>query len=336
MKTIKIFLAVYLLLATDLIGQDIHFTQFYTAPLTINPSSTGDYSGDYRIMNTFRSQWRKFDPGYLTNSVAYDQQVYIAGEKMSAGLNVVYDKSGINAFQITKANLSFAWHKMVGKSVFHGGIQSGYVMKSYDISKLSFPDQFNLNTGYFDNTLNSADKDLDDNISYIDLNAGIGWNHKFGKHTPKIGLAVFHINAPEENFYGPDNKLPMRYVATFSNKIEKNERTILTPQLLFMEQAKANDFMAGMVITRKSKNSDSKISSVSYGAFIRNSISSKTDAIALVTGFRYDLFDIGFSYDVNISEAKTVTKYNGAFEISIIYTALNSRSVKVKIPCERY
>lgn len=317
-------------------AQDIHFSQFYTAPLTLNPSLTGDYNGDYRFMNTFRSQWRKFDPGYVSNSIAFDQQFYLLNEKMSGGLNVVYDKSGINAFQIAKVNLSFAWHKPVGKHIFHAGVQAGYIHKSFDVSKLTFPDQFNQDNGYFDQTLATADGDFNDNDSYLDVNAGIGWHKKFGKHTPKLGLALFHFNNPTESFFGNDNKVPQRYVATVSDKWEIKPNLTIAPMFLYMEQVKANDFMAGVLFTRKSKEPESKISAISYGAFLRNSFNSKTDAVALVAGFRYDLFDVGFSYDINVSEANTVTQYRGAFEISIIYTALNSRAVKVKIPCERY
>lgn len=320
-------------LFTGVQGQDVHFTQFYTAPLTLNPSLTGDYKGDYRFANTFRSQWKKFDPGYVSNSLSFDRQFYLLNEKTSGGLNVVYDKSGINAMQITKINLSFAWHKLVGKSTFHTGIQAGYVLKSFDVSKLTFPDQFNQDNGYFDPMLATADGDLNDNASYLDINAGFGWNRKFGKHTPKIGVAFFHINQPNETFFGNDNTIRLRNVITLSDKWERNDRLSISPMILYMEQVKANDFMAGVVFTRKS---DARISSINYGAFLRNSFNSRTDAIALTAGFRYDLFDIGFSYDINISEAHTVTNYRGAFEISLIYTALNSRAVKVKIPCERY
>src|SRR5688572_20428958 len=97
MPFIKHLIFTYLFMISIAWGQDVHFSQFYTAPLTINPSLTGDYTGDYRVMNTFRSQWRKFDPGYLSNSLGYDQQFYVMNEKISGGLNLVYDKSGINA-----------------------------------------------------------------------------------------------------------------------------------------------------------------------------------------------------------------------------------------------
>jgi type IX secretion system PorP/SprF family membrane protein len=330
------FMAFSCIVTVSAVAQDIHFTQFYTAPHTINPSLTGDYTGDYRIMNTFRSQWRKFDPGYLSNSLAYDQQIYILNERFSGGLNVVYDKSGINAFQVGKINLTAAWHRKINKHGFHIGIQGGYVLKSFDASKLTFPDQFNTTSGYFDASLATADGDFNDHANYIDLNAGLGYDVKAGKHIPKIGLALFHINRPTETFFGNHNKVPSRYVITLSDSWQRNERLTISPKFLYMEQVKANDLMAGVLFTRKSKESTSKISAISYGAFFRNSVRSKTDAVALVAGFRYDLLDVGFSYDINVSEAHTVTNYRGAFEISLIYTALSSRAVKVKIPCERY
>jgi type IX secretion system PorP/SprF family membrane protein len=327
---------IFVLVSTQSAGQDIHFTQFNAAPLTLNPSLTGDYIGDYRFMNTFRSQWRKFDPGYITNSVGYDQQIYISNEKFSGGVNIVYDQSGINAMQITKINLSFAWHKLVNRNVFHIGFQTGYVMKAFDVSKLSFPDQFNNTTGYFDTELPTLDDDFSKKTNFIDINAGIGWHRKIGRHTPKLGIAVFHINEPDESFLDQKNRLPRRLVFTASDRYELNERSSITPQGMFMENVKANDFIFGATITRKSALEESKIKSINYGAYLRNSIRSKPDAVALVAGFRYNLFDFGFSYDVNISEVKEVTDKRGAFEISIIYTALNTRALKIKIPCDRY
>ncbi len=318
------------------LGQDIHFTQFYTAPLTLNPSSTGNYSGDYRFMNTFRSQWRKFDPGYLSNSLAFDQQFYPLGQKISGGIQIVYDKSGINAFQVIKINLSAAWHKNIQKNNFHIGIQGGYISKSFDVSKLTFPDQFNQDNGYFDPNIASSETDWNRKASYPDFNIGLGYDRKMGKHTPEAGIGYFHLNKPSESFFESSNKLQPRYVITLGDKWQWNDKLIIHPRILYMEQVKANDFMAGLKFTRKSKDPASKISAISYGAFIRNSFNSQSDAVALIAGFRYDLFDIGFSYDINISEAETVTKNHGAFEISLIYTALNSRAVKLKIPCERY
>ena len=38
-------------------AQDIHFSQYYSAPLTINPALTGGFAGDYRAGVNYRTQW---------------------------------------------------------------------------------------------------------------------------------------------------------------------------------------------------------------------------------------------------------------------------------------
>jgi hypothetical protein len=39
-------------------GQDIHFSQYYASPLSLNPANTGNYDGDWRLMNSYRQQWK--------------------------------------------------------------------------------------------------------------------------------------------------------------------------------------------------------------------------------------------------------------------------------------
>ena len=41
---------------TNLIGQDIHFTRFYDAPITLNPAKAGDYLGTFRAGGIIRDQ----------------------------------------------------------------------------------------------------------------------------------------------------------------------------------------------------------------------------------------------------------------------------------------
>jgi hypothetical protein len=44
---------------TRLTAQDKHFTQFYAAPLALNPALTGALDGKYRVSTIYRDQWRK-------------------------------------------------------------------------------------------------------------------------------------------------------------------------------------------------------------------------------------------------------------------------------------
>ncbi|MEA3446080.1 MAG: type IX secretion system membrane protein PorP/SprF, partial [Bacteroidota bacterium] len=67
-------------------AQDIHFSQFMSAPLMTNPANTGNFNGNYRLVNNFRSQWVSFaDPGYNTVSLSFDQQLFSAKKNLSIG-----------------------------------------------------------------------------------------------------------------------------------------------------------------------------------------------------------------------------------------------------------
>jgi hypothetical protein len=38
-------------------AQDIHFSQFFEAPLLRNPSLAGIFTGDLRVQGVYRTQW---------------------------------------------------------------------------------------------------------------------------------------------------------------------------------------------------------------------------------------------------------------------------------------
>ncbi len=49
-------------------SQDLHFSQFFEAPLLRNPSLAGIFTGDYRIQGVYRDQWNSFTNAYKTGS----------------------------------------------------------------------------------------------------------------------------------------------------------------------------------------------------------------------------------------------------------------------------
>ncbi|MEM8909741.1 MAG: type IX secretion system membrane protein PorP/SprF, partial [Bacteroidota bacterium] len=62
-----------LIFALSLSAQDKHFTQFYSAPLTLNPALTGAFDGRYRVSAIYRDQWRgALDEPYVTFASAID------------------------------------------------------------------------------------------------------------------------------------------------------------------------------------------------------------------------------------------------------------------------
>ncbi|NQY10701.1 MAG: type IX secretion system membrane protein PorP/SprF [Flavobacteriales bacterium] len=70
--------------------------------------------------------------------------------------------------------------------------------------------------------------------------------------------------------------------------------------------------------------------------YYRHGIKRNFDAIYPVFGLTYGSFDIGFSYDYNVSDLSGVDSRKGAFEIAIIYVAKSTKNEVVVLPCERF
>jgi hypothetical protein len=49
-------------------AQDLHFSQFFEAPLLRNPALAGLYEGDIRVQGVYRNQWNSVSFPYQTGS----------------------------------------------------------------------------------------------------------------------------------------------------------------------------------------------------------------------------------------------------------------------------
>ncbi len=53
-------------------AQDIHYSQFYASPLTLNPALTGVNECNYRIGAMYRNQWKSVTTPYQTPSISFE------------------------------------------------------------------------------------------------------------------------------------------------------------------------------------------------------------------------------------------------------------------------
>ena len=60
LQAITKILITFLLIVTAnvLKAQDIHFSQYFNSPLSLNPAQTGNFDGNWRIVGNTRDQWR--------------------------------------------------------------------------------------------------------------------------------------------------------------------------------------------------------------------------------------------------------------------------------------
>src|SRR3979490_1988130 len=98
-KMVKIISACWVLLLLARLPaypQDIHFSQFFAAPLLRNPSLAGIFTGDYRVQGVYRDQWTQVTDAYRTGyfSAEYKRQAGSGNNFLTLGLLALFDKSG--------------------------------------------------------------------------------------------------------------------------------------------------------------------------------------------------------------------------------------------------
>src|SRR3982750_4961008 len=88
--------ALSFLLGLTSFAQDIHFSQFFEAPLLRNPSLAGIFTGDIRVQGVYRDQWNSFTNAYRSGSfnAEYKMPVGKGDDYLTTGIQVLYDKAG--------------------------------------------------------------------------------------------------------------------------------------------------------------------------------------------------------------------------------------------------
>ena len=97
MKVKKLYFIIFMLFVKNIFCQDIHLTQYFIAPQTINPSAFGVINS-FEAGLQYKSQWNAFTKGFTTYSAFVNKQIPNRRQNnkgfFSVGLNFSYDKSG--------------------------------------------------------------------------------------------------------------------------------------------------------------------------------------------------------------------------------------------------
>lgn len=333
-RVFYIVLGALLGLSYNMHGQDIHFTQFYNAPLTLNPGETTNHDADWRVAGIYRNQWRSFGAAFNTIAASFDYQFLLKKGKLAAGIVMYSDRTnGTDGINSTKIMLSGAYQLPVKKSRFNFGIQAGLVNKS--LSSNTFPDQFNNDTGYFDGDLTTADAASGINTMYFDMNLGVVYTLTAKKFRPEIGFSVYHINFPKENFFGRNNTLKPRPVFSFSGHWQFSTHWSLIPRVLYMYHSGASDFVGGLQLDYHFGANAMRIKSIYAGPLLREGFEAAPNAVMIAGGIHFKKFELGGAFDLTSSSLNKPTNYRGAFEMSLIYKGFKNPLDIIQIPCER-
>jgi type IX secretion system PorP/SprF family membrane protein len=236
-------------------AQDIHFSQYYATPLTINPSYTGNFTGDYRAGINYRQQWGSVTVPYRTfdfyGDASFNKNIFHRNY-FSAGLCMVADRAGDGDLTVIKVMASGAYHLNLDgdkKNFLSFGVQAGYVQKSVDFTKFYFDSQWN--DAGFDTGLPSGENYREASMGYPDVNAGISYSFSGSKNLSFYsGLSLYHLTRPQDSFYEDnENRLGIRPVMNAGAIIKVSDMLYVYPSVIYMAQKKAHEILAGSMIS---------------------------------------------------------------------------------------
>ncbi len=316
-------------------AQDVHFSQFFEAPLLRNPSLAGIFDGDVRVQGVYRSQWQSVTTPYVTQSVnaEYKMPVGQSNDFLTLGMQVLHDKAGTTALTTTNVYPAINYHKALSgdKSTYLSmGFMGGWVQRRIDRSKITTDHTYNDGTD--GETLAAT------SYSYLDGSAGMSFNSTMGieeKTTYFLGLSYHHFNQPRASFYqNPAIVIKPKWVASGGMKMPVDETAYLTVEADYTKQNTNTEIVAGLMYSRKiGDDLDNPLYTIHFGGYMR-----LNDAFIPVIKLDYHPFSVALSYDVNVSSLKTVSQNQGGVELSLAYVGFLDRdnSSKNAVMCPHF
>jgi len=345
MKKLIFGVGVAVLFSGSVKAQDVHFTQYFTSPLTLNPALTGLVTDDLRFSGNYRQQWGSVSANpYVTGTVSFDIATLKGklpeGDALGIGILGLYDKSGSGGLTNTTVGLSLAYHKAFGRDRqqhLSFGLQGNLVQKNLNFAQLTFEDMYNNGNGTL--AYPTAERFNNADLTYPDFNGGIMYSGKVSEHvTAYLGYSYYHMTQPVETFLNNDNhQIHSRQTGYLGGSFDMNPNTVLYASALYQSQASATEIVIGAAvgfILNPGHDEEYQKSTIFYlGGWYRY-----TDAIAPYVGIEWSKMRLGFSYDVNISTFTQATHGVGAYEISLIYFGRinrNERSPQYNWSCPK-
>lgn len=313
-------------------AQGLHFSQFFNSPLTENPANTGFLpDANYRLGANYRNQWASIGAPYKTYSIYGDAQLlrnrWYYGWLGIGGV-LLQDEAGGGALKSTKIYLSLAYHQLLGfNSLLSLGFNGGLAMKRIDMSKLTFPDQFNDQFGkwFFDHQLPTKVVIDHPSIHYFDLQVGMNYAYfPTNNIYINLGFSAHHINRPKESFLeNGNNEIGRRYIGFLNAKLKVAPRVIINPNAYYSYQRGASETVVGAwaAYNLSGPGSGGKYQLLG-GAYYR-----WKDAFIPVVGYQLKKWRIMFSYDVTTSSFSTANKHRGAYELSLTFIGSYSKHI---------
>ncbi|UII26445.1 type IX secretion system membrane protein PorP/SprF [Fulvivirga maritima] len=320
-------------------AQDPQFSQYYSAPLYLNPGFTG-ITQEHRVTFNHRLQWPNLPQAFATYSASYD--VFVDELRSGFGIMASTDKMGSAGWRTSYVGLLYSYKVRLSENwVFSPGLYFAYGSNGLDRSKLLLRDGLEYDGQSIDPEVNRLG-----NQNYFDFSAGmVLYNRSLW-----LGVSSYHMNEPNMSVLGNESRLPMKVnihggmkLPLYSGPRKLARVSYITPSFVYKFQ--------GSQFQQLDVGLQYHIDPIAVGVWyrgipIQDDVDNEgetlqmvqKDALVLVMSFMLKNLQIGYSYDFTVSRLETTT--GGSHEISLVYEFSNDKRKKKKamklIPCPSF
>ena len=323
--------------SANLVAQDPQFSQYYAAPLYLNPAFTGT-SEDHRFIANYRNQWPNAARGFVTYAFSYD--VNLNHYNSGVGFLATVDQAGTAGMRSSQLNFlySYKWN-ISSKWVVSAGLNFGYAFRSIDLNRLIFGDQLQFDS---DGNVPTDDQALFNlgNTQYFDFNSGVlAYNKNFW-----FGFSASHINTPNRSLIDQEAEVPLKTsfhggvrIPLYGGPFKKEHISVLAPSFVYKKQGHFDQLDIGVHFLYDPIMMGVWYRGIPLQQNVRDNISQ--DAMVVILGFQFEKIELGYSYDFTVSELGPIS--GGAHEVAVKYKLDMAAQVKTKrkdkfIPCPTF
>jgi type IX secretion system PorP/SprF family membrane protein len=322
-------------------AQDIHFSQFFEAPLLRNPALAGLFSGDLRLQTVYRTQWQSVTVPYQTTSINGEFKLAIGKSEdfLTIGGQILHDKAGTIALTSTHLLPTINYHKSLSaeRNMYLSlGFMAGLAQRRFDMSKVTTNSQFD-GTAYNGGMANGESM-AKPSYSYFDGTAGMSFNTQIGQDQENnlfIGIAYHHFNKNAKKTFYSNARTEMipKWVYSAGVKMAATDNCYVTIHADYIKQGAYTELMAGAMLAYRLEDTENPRYYIHGGAFIR-----WNDALIPVAKLEIKPLALSVSYDTNISKLSAASGTRGGFEMALAYQKYLSRdnTSRNAVRCPRF
>lgn len=322
------FILIFLSTALRSVAQDPQYSQYYAAPLYLNPAFTGAEMSS-RVGVNYRNQWPGLDATFNTFSAYYD--TFLDDYNSGVGVMVTSDVEGAANLRSTTISALYAYEVRLGEaSYFRPGFQVSYLRRDIGFyENLVFANQISPTDPFGpllpgDNLIG-----LGEPVDMFSISlGGLFFTENFW-----LGLSAHHVNQPNQSFLQDDpsalgiSNLPAKFSLHTGYRISLGQGSMrrdfthtfkqryITPTLNYKRQGPFEQLDLGAYIYMEP---------LIFGAWYRGlpykpvNDQSNRDAVVLLLGFNLPSgLNVGYSFDYTVSQLGIQS--GGAHEISLSY-----------------